>query len=233
MAEKINESDYLDESDYQLINLIKSMESAEVEERPEPTPYKISTHTVTCYYGNPEVTNCDQNLDFNYMVRHLAKRIIYDNFLEPVEHPVFQGLVASNLIIRFDADIYKKMPSKKNTVGIIEKVDDPTTGESKKKTTEYFDSADLEKTRARLLALLESDALKYEKNNGKQRREEEKKKEKLEYEKKNTVITYDLADIQSGAAGITGAVASGESVIREKEKAKRAIAEKSGEGIQM
>ena len=233
MAEKIDESDYLDESDYQLISLIKSMESAEVEERPEPSPYKISTHTVTCYYGNPEVTNCDQNLDFNYLVRHLAKRIIYDNFLEPVEHPVFQGLVASNIIIRFDADIYKKMPSKKNTVGIIERVDDPVTGEPQKKTTEYFDCADLEKTRENLLALLESDALKYEKNNGKQRREEEKKKEKLEYEKKNTVITYDLTDIQSGAAGIVGAVASGESVIREKEKEKRASAEKSGAGIQM
>ncbi len=217
-TEVINESDYLDESDYELIKLIKSMESAQAEARPEPTPYKISTHTTTCYYGNPEVTNCDQNFDFGYIVKHLAKRIIEDNFLAPVEHPVFQGLVSSNITIRFDADIYKKTPSKKNTVAISEKVEDLETGEMKTKTTEYFDSSDLEKTRVELTALLASDAFQYVKNNGKQKREEEKKKEKMEYEKKNVVITYNLADLPEGTKiGAHGtAVEAGEKKAKDK-----------------
>jgi TATA-box binding protein (TBP) (component of TFIID and TFIIIB) len=221
----IHEEDYLDESDYELIKLIKSMESAQMEARPEPTPYKISTHTTTCYYGNPEVTNCDQNFDFGYIVKHLAKRIIEDNFLSPVEHPFFQGLVSSNITIRFDADIYKKTPSKKNTVAITEKYENPETGEITSKVTEYFDTSDLEKTRVELTSLLASDAFQYVKNNGKQKREEEKRKEKMEYEKKNVVITYNLTDLPEGSKVGTG-LSSTESSLREKEK--KATEEKGG-----
>ncbi len=222
----INEDDYLDESDYELIKLIKSMESTHMEPRPEPSPYKISTHTVTCYYGNPEVTNCDQNFDFGYIVKHLSKRIIEDNFLSPVEHPVFQGLVSSNINIRFDADIYKKIPSKKDTVAITEKRENPETGEVESVVREYFDTTDPEKTRVELMALLASDSFQYVKNNGKQKREEEKRKEKMEYEKKNTVITYSLADLPAGSKVGTTVASSTETVIREKEK--KATEEKGG-----
>ncbi len=189
--EEINEDDYLDEMDLEVIDFIKNLDN--IQQKPKPSQYRISTHTSNAIIKNENHPNCELMIDINYLIKYLTEKIIYDNFLNPIENPVFQGIVVHNndcsMIIRFDDDMYKKVKYLPNTVS-IRRITNKETKEYE--TTEYFDEENIEVTKEKLKEFIENYSFKFVQKNHKHKMDEKKKDEQEEFDKKNIVTTYNI-----------------------------------------
>ncbi len=192
-VEEINEDDYLDEMDLEVIDFIKNLDN--IEQKPEPSPYRISTHTSNATIKNEEYPNCELMIDINYLIKYLTEKIIHDNFLNPIENPIFQGIVVHNndcsMIIRFDDDMYRKVKYFPNTV-CIKKVIHNDKNEKEYETTEYFDENDIETTVENLKEFIQNYSFKFVQKNHKHKMDEKKKEIQEEFEKNNIVTTYNI-----------------------------------------
>lgn len=194
-TEEIDENDYLDETDLEVIQFIKNLEKENLAEKPESSSYRIATHTSTCYIGNKDVTNAELFIDITYIIKHLTKKIIEDNFLNPVENPIFQGIVTDHLNIRFDDDMHRKKKYIPNTVCVTNIIHDEKE-KDKSVIKEYFNDKDLEGTRVQLEDFLENHKIEFVQKNGRQKKERQKKEELQDYEKQNVITTYNMNDIE-------------------------------------
>ncbi len=188
-TEDIDENDYLDDTDYEVIQFIKNLEKQNLNEKPEPSEYRVATHTTTCYMGNKDVLDAELYIDITAIIRHLTYKIIDENFLHPVENPKFQGIVTDHINIRFDDDMFRKKKYKPNSILIGKNVNGKITFE------EYFDENDLEGTRQKLTEFLNQYTFEFIQKNGRQKREKKKQDEKDDYEKKNVITTYNIHDL--------------------------------------
>ncbi len=191
--EDINEDDYLDEMDLEVIDFIKNLDN--IENKPEPSPYRISTHTSNATIKNVDYPNSELMIDINYVIKHLTEKIIYDNFLSPIENPVFQGIVVHNndcsMIIRFDDDMHRKVKYVPNTVCMKRVINNDGKNKSYE-STEYFDDQNIEYTKIKLKEFLENYSFQFVQKNHKHKMDEKKKDAQIEFEKKNVVTTYNI-----------------------------------------
>ncbi len=191
--EEINEDDYLDEMDMEVIDFIKNLDN--IDEKPEPSAYRISTHTSNAIIKNEAYPNCELMIDINYVIKHLTEKIIHENFLNRIENPVFQGIIVHNndcsMIIRFDDDMHRKVKYVPNTVCMKKVIKDDGKNKSYE-NTEYFDEFDIEGTKERLKDFLEHYSFKFVQKNHKHKMDQKKKDEQIEFEKKNIVTTYNI-----------------------------------------
>jgi hypothetical protein len=191
--EEINEDDYLDEMDMEVIDFIKNLDN--IEQKPEPSPYRISTHTSNAIIKNENYPNCELMIDINYAIKHLTEKIIYENFLNRIENPIFQGIIVHNndcsMIIRFDDDMHRKVKYLPNTV-CMKMVKNKENKVKTYESIEYFDEENIEATKERLKDFLENYSFKFVQKNHKHKCDEKKKDEQIEFEKKNIVTTYNI-----------------------------------------
>ncbi len=192
-VEEINEDDYLDEMDLEVIDFIKNLDN--IEEKPTPSPYRISTHTSNAIIKNESHPNCELMIDINYVIKHLTEKIIHENFLNRVENPIFQGIIVHNndcsMIIRFDDDMHRKVKYVPNTV-CMKKVISSEGKNKSYESTEYFDEFNIEYTKEKLKDFLENYSFQFVQKNHKHKIDEKKKDEQIEFEKKNIVTTYNI-----------------------------------------
>ncbi len=194
-TEEIDELDYLDETDYEVIEFIKNLEKQNTLTKPDPTQYRVATHTTTCYMGNKAHPDSELFLDISGIVKLITRKVIEDNYLNPVENPIFQGIVTDHLNIRFDDDMYRKKKYKPNSVCVSEVVK-AEDGSERIVLNEYFNEKDHEMTRARLEELLSKDDSHNIQKNGRQKRENKKKSDLNDYHKKNIVSVYNIDDVE-------------------------------------
>lgn len=191
--EEINEDDYLDEMDLEVIDFIKNLDN--IEEKPEPSNYRISTHTSNSTIKNFNYPNCELMIDINYLIKYLTEKVIHDNFLNPIKNPIFQGIIVHNndcsMIIRFDDDMHRKVKYIPNSVCIKNVIH--KDGKNKEyETIEYFDEDNIEETKEKLKEFIENYSFKFVQKNHKHKMDEKKKDEQEEFEKKNIVTTYNI-----------------------------------------
>ncbi len=194
-TEEIDENDYLDETDLEIIQFIKNLEKENLNDKPEPSSYRIATHTSTCFIGNKDFPNSELYIDITYIIKHLTRKIIEENFLNPIENPVFQGIVTDHLNIRFDDDMYRKKKYLPNTVCVTNVVKDENN-KDKSVSKEYFNDKDLESTRVQLEDFLQNHKIEFVQKNGRQKKERQKEEERQDYEKQNIITTYNINDIE-------------------------------------
>lgn len=190
-VEEINEDDYLDEMDLEVIDFIKNLDN--IEQKPEPSNYRISTHTSNATIKNEAYPNSELMIDINYLIKYLTEKIIHDNFLTPIENPIFQGIVVHNndcsMIIRFDDDMYRKVKYIPNSVCIKSIVNKET---KEYETIEYFDEENFEETKEKLKDFINNYSFKFVQKNHKHKMDEKKKDEQEAFDKKNVVTTYNI-----------------------------------------
>jgi hypothetical protein len=190
-VEEINEDDYLDEMDLEVIDFIKNLDN--IEQKPEPSQYRISTHTSNATIKNETYPNSELMIDINYLIKYLTEKIIHDNFLTPIENPIFQGIVVHNndcsMIIRFDDDMYRKVKYIPNTVSIRQIINKET---KEYETIEYFNENNMEETKEKLKEFIENYSFKFVQKNHKHKMDEKKKDIQEAFDKKNVVTTYNI-----------------------------------------
>lgn len=190
-VEEINEDDYLDEMDLEVIDFIKNLDN--IEQKPEPSQYRISTHTSNATIKNEAYPNSELMIDINYLIKYLTEKIIHDNFLTPIENPIFQGIVVHNndcsMIIRFDDDMYRKVKYIPNTVSIRQIINKET---KEYETIEYFNENNIEETKEKLKDFIENYSFKFVQKNHKHKMDEKKKDDQEAFDKKNIVTTYNI-----------------------------------------
>ena len=196
-TEEIDENDYLDEMDFEVIEFIKNLEKSSAEKMPEPSAYRVATHTTTCFMGNKDMLDCELYLDIGEIIRYITRRVIEDNFLNPVETPLFQGIVTDHINIRFDDDMFRKKKYKPNSVLVTKMIE----GSDKPLIQEYFDEKDVEGTKERLQELIENHTCHYIQKNGRQKREKKKKSDFEDYQKKSVVTTYNMYEPKEEESG--------------------------------
>ena len=192
-VEEINEDDYLDEMDLEVIDFIKNLDN--IEEKPTPSSYRISTHTSNAIIKNESYPNSELMIDINYVIKYLTEKIINDNFLNRVENPIFQGIVVHNndcsMIIRFDDDMHRKVKYVPNSVCMKRVISNDGKNKSFE-STEYFDEDNIELTKEKLKYFLENYSFQFVQKNHKHKMDEKKKDEQIEFEKKNIITTYNI-----------------------------------------
>lgn len=190
-VEEINEDDYLDEMDLEVIDFIKNLDN--IEQKPEPSQYRISTHTSNATIKNEAYPNSELMIDINYLIKYLTEKIIHDNFLTPIENPIFQGIVVHNndcsMIIRFDDDMYRKVKYIPNTVSIQQIINKET---KEYETIEYFNENNIEETKDKLKEFIENYSFKFVQKNHKHKMDEKKKDIQEAFDKKNVITTYNI-----------------------------------------
>ncbi len=195
-VEDINEDDYLDDMDLEIIDFIKNLDN--IEEKPLPTPYRISTHTSNATVKNPNYPNCELMIDITFLIKHLIEKIINDNFLNPIENPIFQGIVINNnecsMNIRFDDDMYRKVRYYPNTVSIKKVINNENKYTKNKdyETTEYFDEHNIEETREKLKDFIQNCSFTFVQKNSKEKKDEKKKCDINDYDKQSVITTYNI-----------------------------------------
>lgn len=192
-VEEINEDDYLDEMDLEVIDFIKNLDN--IEEKPIPSNYRISTHTSNANIKNESYPNCELMIDINYVIKHLTEKILNENFLNRIENPIFQGIIVHNndcsMIIRFDDDMHRKVKYVPNSVCMKRVIHNDGKNKSYE-STEYFDEDNIEYTKEKLKDFLENYSFQFVQKNHKHKMDEKKKDEQNEFEKKNVVTTYNI-----------------------------------------
>lgn len=88
--------------DMQVLNFINMMNNKESEKIPEPTYFRISTHSAKCKIDNTE------NIDLSKIVVFISKNIIKNIILDNNLNYLIRGIVVDNLIIRYDEIHFKK-----------------------------------------------------------------------------------------------------------------------------
>jgi TATA-box binding protein (TBP) (component of TFIID and TFIIIB) len=101
-----DEEEFLKKENEIMLMMSRMKEMMNVE-RPEPSKYKISTHSAMCTIGIPENSKkCSFNLSLT--IEYISKEIISNIVLR--QNPNYQivGIVVDNLIIRYDDSYLKR-----------------------------------------------------------------------------------------------------------------------------
>ncbi len=195
-TEEINEFDFLDDKDMELIQIFQNFEKEKKNKIPEPTMYNISNHSICCYIGNNDYKNSELMMNSSLVVKHITKKILEDNILHPVENPVFQSLKIDEMKILLDDDIYRKKKKKlENSILIHKNV--YSDDECKNDMNEFYNPFHINGTKERLQKFIDSYNYNYISSNGRQKKEKDKIKEKESYDKQNIVTTYYLNESEN------------------------------------
>jgi hypothetical protein len=192
-TEEINEYDFLDDKDLELIKIFQNFEKEKKNNIPEPTMYNISNHSICCYIGNNDYKNSEIMMNSSLVVKHITRKILEDNIINPVENPIFQSLKIDEMKILLDNDIYRKKKKKLiNSIMIHKNV--YTDSECKNDINEFYNPYNINGTIERLKTFIDTYDYSYISSNGRQKKEKDKIKEKESYDKQNIVTTYYLND---------------------------------------